>query len=734
LHPIDGAKWIGAGGEPMSSMPVFRRAISITRPIARATCHLCGLGQHELQINGVKVGDDLFEPAWSNYAKTCYFVTHDLTPLLHPGEHELRILLGNGMYNVGAGKRYKKFKASFGAPKLIAAIILNFADGSSQMITSDESWQVAPGPITFSCIYGGEDHDARLDHPTNFHPATVVDPPGGTLIAQTSPPIRVMQTINPIKITDPQPGIRVYDLGQNISGRPAIAARGFADQTIKLTTAELLDDSGQVTQKNTGAPVYFTYTLNDNPQTQHWRPPFSYTGFRYIQAEGDIDAIQNLQGEFIYSSAKQVGHFKCSSDLLNRIHELILSAIRSNLQSVITDCPHREKLGWLEQTHLMGDAILFNFDAKTLYQKISADMRDAQLESGCVPTIAPQYTSFNPPWDIFNDSPEWGSAVVINPWLVYQRTGDKAILDENYDAMKRYVLYLRTRETAAGLIDYGLGDWYDIGPGDPGFSKLTSKSLTATAIYYRDLIVLRSTADVLGRRDDSAGFARDAERIRGAFNAELFDAGSHGYDTNSQTASGMPLALGIVDEHHRAAVLENLIADIRLRDNHITAGDIGFHFVIRALAENGRSDVIFDLLSRTDPPSYGAQLARGATTLTEAWDANPKVSQNHLMLGHAEIWFYEFLAGIRVAFSKAPDERITIAPAVVGDLSWAEASYESVLGRIGSRWERNENRLTLLVEIPPDASATIRVPYAADATGVVAGPGKHRFESTLPLR
>jgi alpha-L-rhamnosidase len=519
-------------------------------------------------------------------------------------------------------------------------------------------------------------------------------------------------------VTEPRPGVRVYDLDQNFSGWPSIRLRGGeAGTTVKLITGELLDDAGMVTQKNSGSPAWFSYTTRGAGE-ETWHPRFSYTGFRYVQVEGDVEAIAHVEGHFIHAALPVVGQFSCSNELLNRIHDLILAAILSNMQSVLTDCPHREKLGWLEQAHLMAPSIMANFDASRYFAKICRDMREAQLETGCVPTIAPQYTTFKPPWDVFNDSPEWGSAMVLVPWHVFTRYGDTKILDENYDAMRRYVAFLGTRANADGIIDYGLGDWYDIGPGEPGVSKLTSKALTATAIYFRDLIVMEAVATTLAKTDDAKIFAAKAADTRGAFNERVADRGA------SQAACAMPLALDLVEAEHRAAFLNQLIADIRKRDNHITAGDIGFHFVVRALAEAGRSDVIFDLLTRTDPPSYGAILARGATTLTEAWDANPKNSQNHLMLGHAEAWFHEWLAGIQIDMTNAPSKQIIIRPTPVGDVKWVRASHDSVPGKVEVHWERDERRFALDVVVPTDA--TVCLP-----DGVVRSvdAGSHRFET-----
>jgi hypothetical protein len=277
--------------------------------------------------------------------------------------------------------------------------------------------------------------------------------------------------------------------------------------------------------------------------------------------------------------------------------------------------------------------------------------------------------------------------------------------------MKRYVNYLRSRAND-GMLAYGLGDWYDIGPKPPGESQLTGKGLTATAIYYQDLTVLSKVASLLKKPDDAAAYAAEAATVKASFNAHLFHPETNTYDRGSQTANAVPLALNLVPSSNREAVLTNLIDDIRKHANHVTAGDIGFHYVIRALTENGRSDVLYDLLSRRDTPSYGYQLSRGATALTEAWDANPNSSQNHFMLGHAEEWFYRGLAGIDFDLARSADTRIQIKPAPVGDVRTASASFQSVLGLVESRWSRDGGTLRMDITIPPNATATITFPAA----------------------
>ncbi|HEQ60600.1 MAG TPA: alpha-L-rhamnosidase, partial [Firmicutes bacterium] len=622
------------------------------------------------------------------------------------------------------GGRYTKFQGSFGEPKLIAQLHIEFADGSTMDIGSDRSWHAAPGPITFSCIYGGEDYDARLEQPgwdrpgfddSAWQAATVTDGPGGRLVAQSAPPIRVMQIFKPKRVTEPNPGIFVYDLGQNFSGWPRLTVRGQAGAIARMTPGELLDGDGKVTQHGSGGPAYFQYTLKGRGD-EVWQPRFTYYGFRYVQVEGaappadpphpEQPLIFDLEGHFVHNSAETVGQFSCSNPLFNRIHEIILAAIRSNMQSVFTDCPHREKLGWLEETHLMGPSILYNHDVQSLCRKIIRDMSEAQTEEGLVPDIAPEYTVFS---GAFRDAPAWGSAYVILPWYLYEWYGDQEILQTHYGGIKRYVDYLTSR-AEDHIVSHGLGDWCDIGPAPYGPSQLTPIALTGTAIYYQDLTTLARIAALLRMEDDAEHYTTLARDVRRAFNERFFDPETSQYATGSQTSNAMPLLLGLVEPANAAAVLENLVQDVRAHNNHLTAGDVGHRYLVQALAEGGRSDVVFDMTAQTDPPSYGFQVEHGATTLTETWDPRLGFSQNHFMMGHVEEWFYRSLAGIDRDPRGAGFDRFLIRPQLVGDLTWVKASYLSIRGRISVEWRIDGSDLDLKVTIPPNTTATVYVP------------------------
>ena len=386
-----------------------------------------------------------------------------------------------------------------------------------------------------------------------------------------------------------------------------------------------------------------------------------------------------------------------------------MRAIENNAVSLFTDCPHREKLGWLEEAHLLAPAMLYDFDFSGLYAATARNIADSQKQdepnAGRVAEIAPQYVVFGVDNGIFDDSPEWGSTAVLAPWYVYLRDGNLPALLSHLEVMRKYVDYLSTR-AKDNIIAYGLGDWYDIGPGEPGVSKLTTAGVTATAIYYQDLRVLEKTLALVGRNEESRTYAAKADAVRSDFNARFFDGGRHRYDKGSQTAQALPLVVGLAPEDERAQVLDALVSDIRANNNHVTAGDIGFHYVVDALLESGRSDVLYDMLERTDAPSYGFQLSQGATALTEAWDANPTSSQDHFMLGHAEEWFYRGLGGISVDMSAQAPRQIVLRPQIVGKLSYVRTSYMSAFGPIESNWRRSPSRIEYEFTIPANASAT----------------------------
>ncbi|HLP76230.1 MAG TPA: family 78 glycoside hydrolase catalytic domain, partial [Candidatus Paceibacterota bacterium] len=697
------AKWICAPAATETLL--LRKEFTVKPGLARAIAHVTGLGQYEMNLNGTKGGDDLLSPGWTDYNDTILYDTKDVTALLHPGQNAIGITLGNGMYNVVRRNRFVKFTGTFGPLRAICQIRLEYADGSTETIGTNDSWRTLAGPTIFSSIYGGEDFDARLnpigwDKPgfddSAWRPAVELVRPAGKLLGHSvaADSLRAIEVHSPVATKSLTNGEVVYDLGQNASHMPRLRLTGPAGSSVRLIPSEIVNADGSVNQSTMGAgkrgSSWWEYTKGTDAE-ETWMPKFCYIGCRYLQAcftpanpGGELPKLASLEGVVVHSSAAPVGDFDCSNVLLNRIRTLVRWAQRANMVSVLTDCPHREKLGWLEQYHLNGPSLRYEFDLARMFTKGMNDMTDAQLANGLVPNIAPEYTEFK---GAFRAATEWGSAFIIVPWQQYRFDADRDLLRAHYDGMKRYFGYLESIANN-NIVSEGLGDWYDLVPNQkPGTAKLTLPPVTATAFYFHDATILAEVARLLGKTADADAFAARAKGIRASFNQEFFHEQSGSYGSNSQCANALALVFNIVEPQHRQAVFNSLVRDVESRDYGITAGDVGFRFLLQALARGGQSEVIYRMINRDDKPGYGYQLKKGETSLTEAWDANSSSSHNHFMLGQITEWFYQDLAGIDCDPAGPGFEKIIFRPQPVGDLKSARASYDSIHGRIVSEWK-----------------------------------------------
>ncbi|HUL51933.1 MAG TPA: family 78 glycoside hydrolase catalytic domain, partial [Opitutaceae bacterium] len=746
------------GANPRANATLlFRRGFAVRPGLRRALVFVCGLGQYRMTINGRSAGGPAIAPGWTDFAKTCLYDTLDVTALVHAGPNAAGLMLAGGMYNVQEG-RFVKFITPFRPLTAIAQIRLEYADGTVETVGTDDQWRVSAGPVTFANMYGGEDYDARLEphgwdqagfDESRWGAAAVWAGPGGALRGHSrgAPPVSEFETLQPVTTHQLGPGVTVYDLGQNASVMLRLKVRGPAGATVRVIPAELLARDGSVDRASCGprGPAWWQYTLAGGGE-ETWAARFFYHGCRYLQVEcaaapgasvpegsspasnhvpgWDLPVVESLEGVVVQAAAPPAGEFACSNQLFNRIHALVRWAQRSNLMSVMTDCPHRERLGWLEQNHLNGPALRYEFGLARLMAKTANDMADGQQADGLVPNIAPEYVIFS---DGFRDSPEWGSACVLIPWQQYEWTGDVDLLRQSYGMMKRYVGRLAAKADHH-MVDFGLGDWYDLGPEPPGKAQLTPIALTATAFFFEDARILARAAALLGKPDEAKSYQDMADAIRAAFNQRFFDPAKDCYAAGSQCANAIPLVMGLAEPARRAEILAAIVRDVRDRGNALTAGDVGYRYLLRALADGGRSGVVFDLTNQSDKPGYGYQLAQGATSLTEAWDADRRSSQNHFMLGQINEWFYHDLAGIQPDPEGPGFKRIIIRPAIVGDLTWVRAAYDSIRGRVVSEWKRTGRRLALNVTIPPNTTATVFVPAVDPVTVRVGGraPGRHR--------
>ena len=498
-------------------------------------------------------------------------------------------------------------------------------------------------------------------------------------------------------------------------------------------------------QSTSGSPYRFTYTLKGDG-TEKWTPDFSFYGYRYIEVPdavyaGDVKSdgktsgknsgsrdfpeILSLTSGFVHSSVRTVGSFECSNELFNRIHFIIDKAMRSNMHAVFTDCPHREKLGWLEETHLNGPGLLFNYDLRRVIPKIMRDIADSQHPDGLIPDIAPEYVLFK---DGFADSPEWGAAGAVLPWMYYLWYGDDSLVREYYPVMRRYADYLASKADGH-ILKYGLGDWCDFGPAPAGNSQNTPAGITATAHFY---IVAECTAKAAAMTGDEEGekkYSALGKDIAAAFNVEFFDAGTGVYGNGSQCSYAMPLFLGIVPDEHRDKVLANLVASVDAAGGRLTTGDIGNRYLFQALSRNGLNDLMYRMHNHYEVPGYGYQVRAGMTTLTEQWNPELGLSWNHFMMGQIDEWFYTSLGGINPDPEQPGFKHFFIKPAVAGDLKWVRCSYESIRGLIRSEWKCDGDRLILRVTVPENSTATVIMPFGKREITVESGT--HFFEETI---
>lgn len=737
----------------------LKRSYNAAKEIAKAEVNICGLGFYELMLNGSKVGDAVMAPLWSDFDKTLFYNTYDVTGMLHNGDNEIKVLLGNGFFNEH-GKRYHKMKISFGPPTLIFEMNVTYADGTKETIVSDRSWQWALSNVTFNSIYGGEDFDARITT-FNWKPAVEQLAPKGKLTKQIAEPVKIMEKFGVKKVlksvpfevlhssnvqskdlkrlldvvANPRPSslgshLVMLDMGQNLAGFPEITVKGKAGQQVKLTVSEKLNQDGVCDQRQTGRPHYYVYTLGGKG-LETWHPRFTYYGFRYIQVEGavmkgdpnpnNLPVIHDIKSCFIYNSARKISTFECSNELINDTHRLIDRAIRSNWQSVFTDCPHREKLGWLEQDWLNGEALVYNYDARTMIEQTMLNIRDAQHPDGAIPTTAPQYTVFpEESWGKpFNESPEWGGAFIALPFLYKQHYGSDKLIRQYYRYMLRYVDYLATQDSCY-VLDQGLGDWYDYWDGKAGFAHNTSVKMVSTAHYYKWTRMMAEAAGIVGNAADKERLNAHADAIAAAIIKNFYNPHTKNFDTGSQAANAIAVVMGLVPDGDKEAVMKNIENNIRKNRFTLTTGDVGNRYLFTALIENGRRDILYRMLDHYDVPGYGYQITQGMTTLSEQWNPKMGSSLNHFMMGHVENFVIPDLLGIRINGSK-----VTIEPHPVKGLEWCKGSTECNAGSVSAHWMNRGGRFTLTVTVPESADATVVMPSGKRIENV---KGTHKFE------
>jgi alpha-L-rhamnosidase len=754
LQPADWqAKWIG-WDEPPREIPAtkgkvdkavrianeiaarrlparwLRKEFTASRKVKRATVYFSGLGLSELYVNGKKVGDEVLSPGLTDYSKREFYVTHDVTKLIKSGRNAVGVILGNGRFYAPRIIN-PTITPNYGFPKICLQLEVEYTDGTRDEIVSDSSWKLTTaGPIQANNEYDGEAYDARREMPgwanAGFHDAAwlsaqLVSAPGGKLAAQMIEPIRVTGTLKPIAMTEPKPGVFIFDMGQNMVGWCRLRVRGPAGTTVSLRHAETLQADGTLYLANIRtAKVTDLYTLKGDG-LEVYEPRFTYHGFRYVEVTGfpGQPTRASLEGRIVNDDLTTAGGFTCSQPMINRIYQNIVWGVRGNYRSIVTDCPQRdERQGWLGDRSAESKGEAYLFDIEALYGKWTQDMADSQKENGSISDVCPAY------WALYKDDVTWPSSSVIIPGALLDQYGDTSVVARQYPSMVKWVDHMRTYLTNSIMAKDNYGDWCVppedlklIHSQDP--ARKTAPEILATSCFYHCLKLMNRYATLLGKAEDAARFDALAGQLKTALNEKFYNPEKGCYDNGSQTACVLPLAFDLVPAAERERVFNHLAEKITLETKgHIGTGLIGGQWLNRVLTAGGWADLAYGFATNTAYPSWGYMAEHGATTIWELWNGNtadPAMnSGNHVMLvGDLVIWLYENLAGIQSDPAQPGFKHILMEPQLVGDLKFVSAWHRSPFGLIKSAWQRDNDSFDWQITIPANCTATLHLPASS---------------------
>ena len=725
----------------------LRREFEVSKRVTRATAHVCGLGFFDLFLNGNKVGDHVMDPALSGYKKRAFYVTFDATDCLKSGNNAVGVILGNGRY-FGPRKISPGNVPIHGPPRLLLQMRIEYDDGSMLDVVSDESWKLtSDGPIRANNEFDGEEYDARMEMPSwnnagfddsKWVHAEAVDPPGGVLQSQMMEPMRVVEVRKPVGISNPKPGMYLVDMGQAYYGTVRLKVSGPAGTRVQMRSAYNINPDGTLRARdNRTALSTDVYTLKGRA-SETWNPRFRGQGHRYVEVTGfpGEPTVDNFEGLVIHTDFDSVGSFCCSQPTINRIYESIRWTQRAYIRSLSMEPDRDERQGWLGTQAKDFESNAFNFQMAPLLTKWLGDIRLDQLPDGQLPDVSPTY------WSLYSGGIVWPSNIMILPEIQYDLYGDRRALQQNYDAMKKWMTFC-TRHLKPGFtVDQNTyGDWCDAYSMDGGKETGgTSRELISSAYYYNNCRIMARAARLLENPEDETHFSELAEKIKAGFNGRFFKPDENKYGSGTQTSYVLPLAFGMVDEARREAVAANLADDVMLkRKGHLSVGMVGIFWLMQVLSETGHHDVAYTIATQTTRPSWGYMISKDATTIWERWDTDtrgPGMNSEALLIlaGNVEAWFYQTLSGINYDPKHPGFKQIIIRPRPVGDLAWVKADHDSIHGRIAVEWRRDAEKLTLNVTIPANTTATVFVP-ATDATNVTeSGKSAEQAEGVELLR
>ena len=720
----------------------LRKEFKANKPIKKAIIQISGLGLYDLQINGKKTGDQVLAPAATDYRKTFFYNSYDVSAQLKQGDNAIGVVLGNGRYFTMRQDYKPKKINNFGFPKLLLQLNITYQDGSQELIVSDKSWKLtADGPIRTNNEYDGEEYDANKElnawSVTGFNdkhwlPVQLVEKPEGQLVAQMQEPIKIMRKVQPIAIQPlkDKPGVFILDMGQNMVGWLSLQIRGgIKGKSVKLRFAESLEKDGSLyTAHLRDAKATDLYTMKGAAQ-ESWQPLFSFHGFRYVEVTGypGQPTLKDFEGLVIYDNLANTGSFISSNATLNQIHKNAWWGIAGNYKGMPIDCPQRnERQPWLGDRTMGALGESFLFGNANLYAKWLNDIQDAQTEEGVIPDVAPAF------WNYYTDDITWPAAYITVADMLYQQYGDQRSIEKHYASMIKWSNHIAEKYLKKGLITKDkYGDWC-VPPESPELihakdtARITDGGLIATAYYAKLLQYLTKFAGILGKPADAAKMQSLHATIQSAFNQNYYNKEKKYYGNNTVTANLLPISFGLVPDADAAAVFNQIVTKILVENHgHISTGLIGSQWLMRGLTQHDRADIAYQLATTRTYPGWGYMVAQGATTIWELWNgntANPQMnSQNHVMLlGDLLTWIYEDLGGIKSDEQAVAFKQIVMKPSLVDGLDWVKASYQSAYGPIASQWKNSMDQFEWNIQIPANTAATIYLP-TTDATTIFEG-------------
>jgi len=721
--------------------PMLRKGFVLKGPVRSArvyaTCH----GLYQMEINGQRVGDQVFTPGWTAYDKRLQVQTYDVTGLVQAGDNVVGVTLGDGWFRgvlAWQGNRNVYGKAV----ALLSQLEITCQDGTREVIVTDSTWKASTGPILASDIYDGEVYDARLERQGWTRPGfddngwsavKVVQPSKQVLVAPAGPPVRRIQEIRPVKVFKTPAGQTVVDMGQNMVGWVRIKVKGQAGTQVTLRHVEVLDKAGNIYTANLRlARQTDRYTLKGTGEPEVFEPHFTFHGFRYVAVEGwpGEPSPDDLTGVVIHSDMAPTGTFECSNPMLNQLQHNIQWGQKGNFLDVPTDCPQRdERLGWMGDAQVFARTACFNADVAGFYTKWLADVAADQKPDGAVPHVIPDVLSRGQPTG--GASAGWADAAVVVPWTVYLCYGDQRLLDRQYPSMKAWVDYMAKRAGKKGLWnqDFTFGDWLAFATTRSDYpGATTDKDLICQAYFARSTELVQRAASILGKPQDARRYADLLKDIKAAFRREFVTPNGR-LSSNTQTAYALALAFDLLPASQRAEAAARLASDVD-QFKHITTGFLGTPLICQVLSDYGYLSQAYMLLNRQDYPSWLYPITRGATTIWERWDGvkpdgsfqdEGMNSFNHYAYGAIGQWLYAVVAGIEIDPTRPAYKHIFIQPHPGGGLTYAKASLESMVGKVTSGWKAGDGLMRVEVVVPPNATATVTLPKASEKTVTEGG-------------